>query len=64
MLAGGRPYDVRESVIKDLPISHRPPVVVWRKRRYRCVEPLCAKWVFTERSAKVPSGHRLTGPTC
>lgn len=35
VLVGGKPYDVRESRIKDLPVGHRPPLVVWRKRRYR-----------------------------
>ena len=61
VLVGGKPYDVRESAIKDLPVGHRPPGVVWRKRRYRCPEPRCAQRVFTERSTQVPPRHRLTG---
>ena len=60
VLVGGRPYDVRESRITDLPMGHRRLVVVWRKRRYRCPERLCAQRVFTERSAQVPPRCRLT----
>ncbi|MBA3800362.1 MAG: ISL3 family transposase [Geodermatophilaceae bacterium] len=61
VLVGPKPYDVRESRIKDLPLGHRPPQVVWRKRRYRCGEARCARRVFTERSVQVPPRHRLTG---
>ena len=50
VLAGGRPYDVREMAVKDLPIGDRPLQVVWRKRRYRCRERACPQRVFTERS--------------
>lgn len=60
VLAGGKPYDVRICVVKDLPFGHRPPQVLWRKRRYRCVEPTCAQRVFTERSTQVPPRCRLT----
>jgi transposase len=61
VLAGGKPYDVRESRIKDLPFGHRPLEVIWRKRRYRCAEPRCPQRVFTERSAQVAPRCRLTG---
>src|SRR5512135_520470 len=61
VLVGGKPYDLRESRIKDLPVGHRPLAVVWRKRRYRCPERRCAQQVFTERSVQVPPRHRLTG---
>jgi transposase len=60
VLVDGRPYDVRESRIRDLPMGHRPLEVVWRKRRYRCVERGCPQRVFTERSIQVPPRHRLT----
>jgi len=60
VLVGGRPYDIRESRIKDLPMGDRLLEVVWRKRRYRCLEPSCAQRVFTERSVQVPPRHRLT----
>src|SRR5512135_1262663 len=32
VLAGGKPYDVREMRVKDVPMGHRPLEVVWRKR--------------------------------
>ncbi len=61
VLAGPRPYDVRESRIKDLPFGHRPLRVTWRKRRYRCAEPSCPRRIFTETSEQIPPRHRLTG---
>jgi transposase len=60
VLVGGKPYDVRESRIKDLPFGHRPLEVLWRKRRYRCRERRCPQRVFTERSTQVPPRCRLT----
>lgn len=60
VLVGGKPYDVREMRIKDLPFGHRPVQVLWRKRRYRCPEPGCPQRVFTERSAQLPPRRRLT----
>ncbi len=57
----GRPYDVRESRVKDLPFGQRPLTVIWRKRRYLCREPVCRRRVFTETSDQIPSRHRLTG---
>ena len=58
---GGRPYDLRCSRVKDLPVGHRRIEVVWRKRRYRCPEQRCPQRVFTERSEQIPPRHRLTG---
>ena len=60
VLAGGKPYDVREMRVKDLPVGHRPLLVVWRKRRYRCLQSRCPQRVFTERSEQIPPRHRLT----
>jgi transposase len=60
VLTGGKPYDRRESRIKDLPFGRRPLAVVWRKRRYRCPERRCPQRLFTERSVQVPPRHRLT----
>ena len=60
VLVDGKPYDLRESRIKDLPFGHRPLEVVWRKRRYRCAEQRCSQRVFTERSVQVPPRRRLT----
>jgi transposase len=56
-----KPYDVRESQVKDLPFGQRPLTVIWRKRRFLCREPACARRVFTETSGQIPSRHRLTG---
>ena len=61
VLVGGKPYDLRESRVKDLPFGHRPLMVTWRKRRYRCAEAGCPRRIFTESSAQVPPRHRLTG---
>jgi len=61
VIVGGKPYDVRCSRVKDLPVGHRPVAVIWRKRRYRCAERRCGQRVFTERSAQIPPRHRLTG---
>ena len=61
VLVGGKPYDLREVRIKDLPMGHRRVEVVWRKRRYRCREVRCPQKVFVERSEQVPPRHRLTG---
>ena len=61
VLIGGRPYDFRDSRVKDLPVGHRRIEVVWRKRRYRCGELACTQRVFTERSEQIPPRHRLTG---
>jgi transposase len=41
VLVGDKPYDVRQSRIKDLPFGHRPLEIIWRKRRYRCAERRC-----------------------
>ncbi len=60
VLVGGKPYDVREMRVKDLPVGHRPLLVVWRKRRYRCLQSRCPQRVFTERSEQIPPRHRLT----
>jgi transposase len=60
VVVGGDPYDVRESRIKDLPFGERPLVVIWRKRRYRCPEPVCAQKFFVERSDVIRSRRRST----
>ena len=61
VIVGGKPYDVRCSRVKDLPVGHRPVEVWWRKRRYRCRDARCRQKVFTERSDQIPPRHRLTG---
>jgi len=58
VVVGGRPYDQRESRVKDLPFGERPLLVIWRKRRYRCPEARCAQRIFTERSDEIRLGRR------
>ena len=44
----------REHLLRDAPFGHRPVVVMWRKRIYRCAEPACPVTTFSEM-------HRLAG---
>jgi transposase len=46
--------------IRDLPAFGRPARLVWRKRRWRCREPLCAARTWTETSEHVSSRAVLT----
>jgi transposase len=43
--------------VRDLPIAGRPTRLVWRKRRYRCVE--CSR-TFTETHEQLPARRRVT----
>lgn len=44
----------------DLPAFGRPTRLVWRKRRYRCMEPACMVETWTERSELLGSRCILT----
>lgn len=46
--------------IRDLPVSGRPTVLVWSKRRWRCVEPACPRKSFTETHPDVRPRRVLT----
>jgi transposase len=46
--------------IKDLPASGQQVELWWRKRRLRCVEPLCPRRSFTQTSTAVKSRARVT----
>jgi transposase len=46
---------------KDLPFGEAALQVVWRKRRWRCRKPDCARESFTERIGELPAGARTTG---
>lgn len=46
---------------KDLPYGTSPIRVRWRKRRWRCAEPTCARQSFTESIEQLPPGARTTG---
>jgi transposase len=45
---------------RDLPVAGRPSVLTWTKRRWRCLNPVCARATFTERVPQIPPRHRLT----
>jgi len=45
---------------RDLPHGGRGVRLVWRKRRWRCRNPDCARGSFTEQVAAVPARSRLT----
>jgi transposase len=46
--------------IKDLPASGQQVELWWRKRRLRCVEPLCERWSFTQTCGAVKPRARMT----
>lgn len=50
--------------VRDLPASGRPVVLVWRKRLWRCIEPLCPIKTWTEPSAHVAPRAVLTDRAC
>ena len=38
----------REHLLRDAPFGHRPVVLMWRKRVFRCAEPACPVTTFSE----------------
>src|SRR4030081_2162354 len=44
---------------RDVPFPV-PARLVWRKRRWRCQEPACARSSFTESIPQIPAGKRVT----
>src|SRR5713226_1398313 len=46
--------------VRDLPIAGRPVRLVWAKRIWRCVEPLCATATWSEHDAQIGSRASLT----
>jgi transposase len=45
--------------VRDVPFDG-PIVVWWLKKRWRCREPLCRRFSFTERAGQVPARARMT----
>ena len=45
---------------RDVPYGERMVRLAWRKRRWRCRNPECARGSFTEQVPAVPARHRLT----
>ena len=46
--------------VRDLPIGGRPVVLAWRKRLWRCREPVCRVRTWTERAAAIHPRAVLT----
>jgi transposase len=46
--------------VRDLPIGGRPAVLLWRKRIWRCREPVCGARTWTERTAAIRPRAVLT----
>ena len=50
--------DGRRTVrVRDLPIGGRPVVLVWRKRIWRCAEPVCGVQTWTEQAVRSVPGR-------
>ena len=54
------PHARREHLVRDAPAGGRPVVLVWRKRVWRCDEPLCARRTWTETSDHIRARAVLT----
>ena len=54
------PHGRRTVRVRDLPISGRPVVLLWRKRLWRCREEACKVRTWTERAAAIRPRAVLT----
>ena len=59
VIAEGRGRRVRR--LHDIPAFGAPVELVWRQRRFRCVEPACLVRGFSEGHRLAPPGTKLTG---
>lgn len=50
----------QRTVVRDLPISGRPTVLVWSKRRWRCVEGACETNTWSETSSEIAARAVMT----
>jgi len=55
------PHSNVEARPRDLALAGRRTELIWRKRRWRCMEPTCPKVTFTEAIPQIPARSRLTG---
>jgi transposase len=46
--------------VRDLPVGGRPVALAWRKRIWRCGEPVCGVRTWTERAAAIRPRAVLT----
>jgi transposase len=53
-------HDRRETLIRDVGAFDRPVRLRWRKRVWRCHEPLCVQVTWTEQTDAIPSRAVLT----
>lgn len=49
-----------KTLVRDLPISGRPTVLVWAKRRWRCPEPACDVNTWSETTPEISSRAVMT----
>ncbi|MDP9444202.1 MAG: ISL3 family transposase [Actinomycetota bacterium] len=54
------PHGRRDHLVRDIPSADRPVLLVWRKRLWRCGEPLCAKKTWSETHPQVGPRAALT----
>ena len=45
---------------RDLPVAGRRTYLTWTKRRWKCQQPNCPRWTFTESLPQIPPRSRLT----
>src|SRR5829696_965912 len=50
----------RRVVVRDLPLADRPVVLVWAKRLWRCTEPACPAYTWSEESDEIAPRAVLT----
>jgi hypothetical protein len=55
-----KPRGRRTVRVRDLPIGGRPVVLAWRKRLWRCHEPVCGVRTWTERAPAIGPRAVLT----
>jgi transposase len=57
---GATPHGRRTVRVRDLPIGGRPVVLCWRRRMWRCREPACRVWTWTDQAAAIRPWAVLT----
>jgi hypothetical protein len=55
-----KPHGRREHLLRDVPVSSRPALLVWRKRIWRCRNIACPVVTWTERSPIAGPRQSLT----
>ncbi len=55
-----RPHGRRPVLVRDLPMCGRPTLLVWSKRVWRCMEPLCVQRTWSEHHPQIRPRAALT----